>query len=148
MEDRRIIRDEVVRLKGALVRGSCAAQVAMETACKEEAYDEVLDFIDSMDGDLKPEPVERYCFLLHYAELANGKSLTSDRSMINTDIRMMVAKRMREEGYTCRDIGEAAGRDHSTVSYWVNSINDILSVPVANAGFMRRWRRFLELVGQ
>lgn len=41
------IRAEIIRLKGELIRGACASQTEFETRCKEEAYDNVLNFIDS-----------------------------------------------------------------------------------------------------
>ena len=48
------IKAEIERLKKQLVRGACAAQVQMETTCKEEAYNNVLSFLDT----LKEQPVE------------------------------------------------------------------------------------------
>ena len=42
---------EIERLKSQLVRGACASQIVMETACKEEAYNEVLAFIDSLPAE-------------------------------------------------------------------------------------------------
>ena len=48
------IRAEIERLKGQLIRGACAAQIQMETSCKDEAYDEMLSFLDT----LEEEPVE------------------------------------------------------------------------------------------
>ena len=45
------IRQEIERLKSQLVRGACAAGIAMETNCKEEAYNEVLAFIDSIPAE-------------------------------------------------------------------------------------------------
>ncbi len=45
---------EIERLKGLLIRGACAAQIEMETNCKDEAYNEVLSFITS----LQQEPSE------------------------------------------------------------------------------------------
>ena len=45
------IKAEIERLKSQLVRGACAAGIAMETNCKEEAYNEVLAFIDSLPGE-------------------------------------------------------------------------------------------------
>jgi hypothetical protein len=50
------IKDEIVRLKGQLVRGACAAQIEMRTICKEEAYDEVLSFISSIESEHIAEP--------------------------------------------------------------------------------------------
>lgn len=42
---------EIKRLKGQLIRGACAAQMAMETNCKDEAYNEVLSFITSLQQE-------------------------------------------------------------------------------------------------
>lgn len=47
------IREEVEKLKDQLVRGACASQKMMETNCKEEAYNEMLPILDS----LQEEPV-------------------------------------------------------------------------------------------
>lgn len=41
------IRSETERLKSNLIHGACASQIAMETRCKEEAYNEVLAILDS-----------------------------------------------------------------------------------------------------
>lgn len=45
------IREEVVRLKSNLIHGACASQIAMETYCKEEAYNEVLAILDTMQEE-------------------------------------------------------------------------------------------------
>ena len=45
------IRKEIERLKGQLIRGACAAQIEMETNCKDEAYNEVLAFIDTLSEE-------------------------------------------------------------------------------------------------
>ena len=45
------IREEVERLKSKLLRGACSSQVAMETRCKEEAYNEVLAILDTMQEE-------------------------------------------------------------------------------------------------
>ena len=49
------IREEVERLKSQLLRGACSSQIEMETRCKEEAYNEVLTILDS----LQEEPVSK-----------------------------------------------------------------------------------------
>ena len=49
------IREEVEKLKSQLLRGACSSQIAMETRCKEEAYNEVLAILDTM----QEEPVKR-----------------------------------------------------------------------------------------
>lgn len=45
------IREEVERLKSNLLYGACSSQVAMETRCKEEAYNEVLSILDTMQEE-------------------------------------------------------------------------------------------------
>ena len=51
------IRKEVKNLKFKLMYGACSSQIAMETRCKEEAYNEVLAILDTM----QEEPVsERF----------------------------------------------------------------------------------------
>ena len=64
------IRQEIERLKSQLVRGACAAQTCMETSCKEEAYNEVLAFIDSIEDE--PKNVEFEEYLRGVFEINNG----------------------------------------------------------------------------
>lgn len=47
------IREGVERLKSQLLRGACSSQIAMETMCKEEAYNEVLAILDTMQEETK-----------------------------------------------------------------------------------------------
>jgi len=47
------IREKVEKLKSQLLRGACSSQVAMETRCKEEAYNDVLDLLDAMQEEPK-----------------------------------------------------------------------------------------------
>ena len=43
------IRTSVEELKSRLIRGACSSQIAMDTRCKEEAYDEVLAILNSLE---------------------------------------------------------------------------------------------------
>ena len=52
------IRKEVEKLKSQLLRGACSSQIAMETRCKDEAYDEVLALLDSMQEEPVSEDLE------------------------------------------------------------------------------------------
>ena len=45
------IREDVEKLKSQLLRGACSSQIAMETRCKEEAYNEVLAILDTMQEE-------------------------------------------------------------------------------------------------
>lgn len=52
------IREEVERLKSQLLRGACSSQIAMETRCKEDAYNDVLTILDSMQEESVSEELE------------------------------------------------------------------------------------------
>lgn len=52
------IRQEVEKLKSNLIHGACASQIAMETRCKEEAYNEVLAILDSVQEEPVSEDLE------------------------------------------------------------------------------------------
>jgi hypothetical protein len=45
------IRAEIEKLKSQLLRGACSSQIAIETRCKEEAYNEVLTLLNTMLDD-------------------------------------------------------------------------------------------------
>ena len=45
------LKAEIEQLKGQLIRGACAAQIEMETNCKDEAYNEVLAILDSLQQE-------------------------------------------------------------------------------------------------
>ena len=53
MTDKEKFRKEVEKLKSQLLRGACSSQIAMETRCKEEAYNEVLAILDTMQEEPK-----------------------------------------------------------------------------------------------
>ena len=82
------IRENVERLKSQLLRGACSSQVAMETRCKEEAYNEVLAILDTMQKEpkfkvgnkikykynnicTKPRIIAKICGLSHYVDTDN-----------------------------------------------------------------------------
>ena len=59
MTDKEKIRKEVEKLKSQLLRGACSSQIAMETRCKEEAYNEVLAIFDTMQEEPVSEDFEK-----------------------------------------------------------------------------------------
>lgn len=70
------IRQEVEKLKSNLIHGACSSQVAMETRCKEEAYNEVLALFDTMQEQHVKESAE----IQHEDKSCedNGNSLTKE----------------------------------------------------------------------
>lgn len=58
MTDKEKFRKEVEKLKSNLIYGACSSQIAMETICKEEAYNEVLAILDSMQEEPVSEELE------------------------------------------------------------------------------------------
>lgn len=57
MTDKEKFRKEVEKLKSNLMYGACSSQIAMETMCKEEAYNEVLAILDTMQEEPVSEDV-------------------------------------------------------------------------------------------
>lgn len=53
------IREGIEKLKSNLIHGACSSQVAMETRCKEEAYNEVLAILDTMQEESVSEDFEK-----------------------------------------------------------------------------------------
>ena len=47
--DKAAVVAEIEKLKGQLLHGSCSSQISMQTYCKEEAYDEVLSYLDTLE---------------------------------------------------------------------------------------------------
>ena len=47
--DKDALAREIENLKSNLIYGACASQIAMETRCKEEAYNEVLSYLDTLE---------------------------------------------------------------------------------------------------
>ena len=60
------IREEVEKLKSQLLRGACSSQIAMETRCKEEAYNDVLAILDSLQEEPKSVWHETFNYNLKY----------------------------------------------------------------------------------
>ena len=79
------------------------------------------------------------------AEQATGRKLSKERSKDNTIFRSFVAFRLRDEGYTNKDIGKMLRRDHSTVTHLCNIVRNMLSVPNAYRKEISMYERFIEL---
>lgn len=82
------IREAVEKLKSQLLRGACSSQVAMETRCKEEAYNEVLAILDTMQEepvsgiDYGNMPIERWKQAVKAA--SNQRSYRSSKGLTET----------------------------------------------------------------
>ena len=109
MTDKEKIRKEVEKLKSQLLRGACSSQIAMETRCKEEAYNEVLAIIDTMQEELVSEDLGEYINELskQFPEVSFAKL---------SRIAVRVAKWQKEQlmekavdGYVIEDVEEGNG---------------------------------------
>lgn len=69
------IREGIEKLKSNLVYGACASQVAMETRCKEEAYNDVLALLDTTQEEPVSEELEKAAegYAITDEVLQNGK---------------------------------------------------------------------------
>lgn len=82
-----LIKAEVEKLKSQLIRGACSSQIAMETRCKEEAYDEVLAILDTLQEesvsvwhDASEMPKEKKVCLIRYS--ANDGASTNNFEVV------------------------------------------------------------------
>ena len=99
-----------------------------------------------LDRDLtKPYGPDRYSILKKIAEQATGHPLTEHRTRGNTDIRTILAKTMRIEGYTMAEIGTYMGRDHSTVSYYITTMDFAIEHPIYCADLIEKYNTFVKL---
>lgn len=99
--------------------------------------------IRDLDQDLQmPLGPDRFRVLLALAEEALGYALTSTRSRQNTELRMLVAKQMRSEGYRLEEIAAFMDRDHSTVSFYARTMDDVLAFPIAYGDLINKYADF------
>lgn len=98
------------------------------------------------ENDCPPSIGERFPFVLSCAEIAVGRKVGKERCEDNTLIRSFVSYQLRKEEYGYCEIGRMLGRDHSTVIYLFNKMNDMLSVPNAYRVEMEKWKEFQRLV--
>lgn len=89
------IKAKVERLKRQLIRGACAAQIEMETNCKEEAYDEVLAILDTLEEQPACEGLEEAARL--YAGLCHDREMEYDSYWHDVDTFKAGAKWQKEQ---------------------------------------------------
>lgn len=78
--DKDAVVAEIEKLKGQLLRGACSSQISMETSCKEEAYNEVLSFINTLEvKEVDLELVTNW--FDHIAQIANDRKTLNDEVM-------------------------------------------------------------------
>jgi hypothetical protein len=58
MIDEDKLKSKIEGLKSNLIHGACSSQIAMETCCKEEAYNEVISLLDSLQEEPVSEDLE------------------------------------------------------------------------------------------
>ena len=102
------IREEVERLKSNLIHGACASQIAMETRCKEEAYDEVISLLDSMQEEPRSEELDEAadnCYFHNHAyareSFIEGANWQKEQIIPNTtDAMIGLPYENKDGGYT------------------------------------------------
>ena len=100
MTDKEKFRKEVEKLKSNLMYGACSSQIAMETMCKEEAYNEVLAILDTMQEEPIPSK--------DLEELINSLSKQFPEVSFAklSRIAVRVAKWQKEQIKRAMDLGE------------------------------------------
>lgn len=85
------LKTEITRLKGQLIRGACASQIVMETNCKDEAYNEVLAIITSLQQEQPEVDLEKE-IQKHIKECLDIKFPTTDIELIKKDVAYTARK--------------------------------------------------------
>ena len=108
----------------------------VQTRRPREYYQEILDrFVESRTFRKDLTPCElRYKVVLAAAEAVVGFRLGKARTSVNTDIRAVVSKILRTEGYSLSEVGDSINRDHSTVHALVKRMDEVLALPESYRG--------------
>lgn len=109
MTEKEKIREEIERLKSNLIHGACSSQIAMETRCKEEAYNEVLAILDTMQEELVSEDLGEYINELskQFPEVSFAKLSRIAVRVAKWQKEQIMAKAV--DGYVIKDIEEGNG---------------------------------------
>jgi hypothetical protein len=78
MTDKEKFRQEVEKLKSNLMYGACSSQIAMETMCNEEAYNEVLAILHTMQEGPVSEDIGSMADKYHKEVLIGECQMTDD----------------------------------------------------------------------
>lgn len=95
----------------------------------EEYCRRVLGYLKQVK-DYRPLCKDRYPQLVEAAEyVTNSTFVPTSRTASNAFIKCMIAHRLHEERYSYSEIGRTIGLSHATVIYYVNKMNDMMSLP-------------------
>lgn len=110
----------------------------------DDRKDVIKALLDSIERDTVDVP-SLYAALVSFAEAATGHRLDTRRTRANTEIRMMVAHRLRAAGVSQPETGRLMGRDHATVNWLLKRMDDAISVPWAYRELLDRFNAFNQM---
>ena len=112
---------------------------------RDEFYQDVLNRMKD-NNHYKPPCRERYPVLLEQAEYVTSYTQNpNSRTTENVFIRSIVAHQLHEEGYTYSEIGRVIKKSHATVMFYVNKVNDMLSLPQMYTTEITQYEQFKEI---
>lgn len=90
---------------------------------------------------------ERYGIILQAAQQAVGKRLAAGRRKEDVLIRVFVAHRLRQEGYSYEAIGEVMNRDHATIVHYERTkMGGMLSLPKMYREELKMYNKMNEIL--
>ena len=90
---------------------------------------------------------ERYGVILQAAQQAVGKRLAAGRRKEDVLIRVFVAHRLRQEGYSYEAIGEVMNRDHATIVHYERTkMGGMLSLPKMYRDELKMYNKMNEIL--
>lgn len=133
------IKGEIERLKESLPWGSCASQISMECNCKNEAYNEVLSYIDSLSDTEKDFGIKESVipFGASDSELMEATCFIPQGYHAVIDGNKVIIK--KGEDPVSNDLEEAAHSYVDTTIEWFDSEGNPCCYPAFIAG--AQWQK-------
>ena len=145
IQDIREIRDIIRCIDDECVLFDLEKKDYSEYINSDEFFKDVLNRMKD-NNHYKPPCKERYPVLLEQAEYVTSYTQNpNSRTTENVFIRSIVAHQLHEEGYTYSEIGRVIKKSHATVMFYVNKVNDMLSLPQMYETEITQYEQFKEI---
>ena len=145
IQDIREIRDIIRCIDDECVLFDLEKKDYSEYINSDEFFKDVLNRMKD-NNHYKPPCRERYPVLLEQAEYVTSYTQNpNSRTTENVFIRSIVAHQLHEEGYTYSEIGRVIKKSHATVMFYVNKVNDMLSLPQMYTTEITQYEQFKEI---
>lgn len=128
--------------------GKCSRRIRTVNAiCTNQKDITVSDIqVPSVESG-RPSAKESYDELLKPAEeVFDIKMNPYIRSREDVLVRVFVAYKMRERGYSYNEIGKVMNKNHSTIIHYIRTMEDFFAVPKAYRDILEKYKKYISLL--